>query len=69
MTTELRSAVLGARELVSFIAMDAATGTKGHPLGSSPLGLLVYTAGGHMSAQLADSNIAYGGRGNVQTAR
>ena len=69
MTTELRGAVLGAWELVSFIAMDAATGAQRRPLGSRPLGLLVYTADGHMSAQLAESNmagyVAYGGRFTV----
>jgi hypothetical protein len=68
-TTELRGAVLGAWELLSFIAIDAATGAERHPLGSRPVGLLVYTADGHMSAQLAESNmagyVAYGGRFTV----
>jgi len=65
----LRDAVLGAWELVSFIARDAATGADRHPLGTAPRGLILYTADGHMSAQLAESDmseyIAYGGRFSV----
>jgi hypothetical protein len=65
----LRDAVLGGWELVSFVARDAATGEGRHPLGLSPLGLILYTADGHMSAQLADPGmggyIAYGGRFSV----
>jgi Lipocalin-like domain len=65
----LREAVLGAWELVSFVARDVATGEDRHPLGTSPRGLILYTPDGHMSAQLADPNmkgyIAYGGRFSV----
>ena len=54
---------------VSFVARDAATGEERHPLGLSPRGLILYTADGHMSAQLADSDmggfISYGGRFSV----
>lgn len=70
MTTELRGAVLGAWELVSFIAVDATTGAERHPLGTAPRGLILYTADGHMSAQLAESTmagyVAYGGRFTVE---
>jgi hypothetical protein len=62
----LRDEVLGGWELVSFVARDAATGEEKHPLGRAPLGLILYTVDGHMSAQLADSGmqgfISYGGR-------
>lgn len=62
----LRSAVLGAWELVSFVATDARSGVERHPLGSVPRGLILYTADGFMSAQLAASDmteyVAYGGR-------
>jgi hypothetical protein len=62
----LRDAVLGTWELVSFIARDTTTGQDRHPLGRAPRGLILYTADGHMSAQLADSDmgdyVAYGGR-------
>jgi hypothetical protein len=65
----LRDDVLGAWELVSFVARNAATGEDRHPLGNVPRGLILYTADGHMSAQLADSNmggyISYGGRFSV----
>jgi hypothetical protein len=65
----LRDAVLGAWELVSFVARDAGTGEDRHPLGTGPAGLILYTAGGHMSAQLAESDmggyISYGGRFSV----
>jgi hypothetical protein len=65
----LRDAVLGAWELVSFVARDGTTGENRHPLGTAPRGLILYTADGHMSAQLAESDmsdyIAYGGRFSV----
>jgi hypothetical protein len=65
----LRDAVLGGWELVSFVARDSGTGEDRHPLGGAPRGLILYTADGHMSAQLADSDmdgfISYGGRFSV----
>jgi hypothetical protein len=65
----VRDAVLGAWELVSFVARDGTTGENRHPLGMAPHGLILYTADGHMSAQLAESDmsdyIAYGGRFSV----
>ena len=65
----LRESVLGAWELVSFVARNTATGEDRQPLGSAPRGLILYTADGHMSAQLADSEmngfISYGGRFSV----
>jgi hypothetical protein len=65
----MRDAVLGAWELVSFVAHDGTTGESRHPLGTAPRGLILYTADGHMSAQLAESDmsdyIAYGGRFSV----
>ncbi len=65
----LRDAVLGGWELVSFVARDAGADEDRHPLGGAPRGLILYTADGHMSAQLADSDmggfISYGGRFSV----
>ncbi len=70
--TSLRDAVLGAWELVSFVARDPATGEERHPLGSAPRGLILYTADGFTSAQLAKSDmsqyVAYGGRFTVNEA-
>jgi hypothetical protein len=69
MKPTLRDAVLGGWELVSFVARDVATGEDRHPLGAAPRGLILYTADGHMSAQLAKPNmggyVAYGGRFSV----
>ncbi len=69
MTPTLREAVLGAWELVSFVAHDATTGQDRQPLGTAPRGLILYTADGHMSAQLAQPDmggyVAYGGRFSV----
>jgi Lipocalin-like domain len=68
----LWDAVLGAWELVSFTARDETTGEDRQPLGTAPRGLILYTADGHMSAQLAKSDMsgyaAYGGRGDVDAA-
>jgi hypothetical protein len=65
----LRDAVLGAWELVSFVASDAGTDVDRHPLGRTPRGLILYTVDGHMSAQLAEPDmggyISYGGRFSV----
>ena len=70
----LRESLLGAWTLESFVARDVATGEERHPLGEHPRGLITYTGDGHMSAQLAQSDmqgyIAYGGGFSVneQTA-
>jgi hypothetical protein len=48
----LRNAVLGAWELVSYIAQDDHGGPITYPLGPDALGLIMYTADGYMSAQL-----------------
>jgi hypothetical protein len=65
----LRDAVLGGWELMSFVAHDDGAGEDRHPLGLAPLGLILYTVDGYMSAQLADSEmkgyISYGGRFSV----
>jgi hypothetical protein len=65
----LRERVLGAWELVTFTARDTGTGEERHPLGAAPRGLILYTDDGHMSVQLAESDmrgyVAYGGRFSV----
>lgn len=65
--TALRDALLGGWELSSFTSRDVDTGEVSHPLGEHPHGLILYTADGYMSAQLARNAdgggyIAYGGR-------
>lgn len=68
--TALRDAILGGWELASFTSRNVDTGEVAHPLGEHPHGLILYTADGYMSAQLARNPdgggyIAYGGRFTV----
>ena len=48
----LRDAVLGAWELVSYTIADSPSGETTYPLGPNPVGLIMYTEDGYMSAQL-----------------
>ena len=48
----LREQLVGAWVLTNCIERDVETGVENHPLGESPLGLILYTADGYMSAQL-----------------
>ncbi|EHB56174.1 hypothetical protein MycrhDRAFT_3368 [Mycolicibacterium rhodesiae JS60] len=48
----LRDAILGAWELVSYTIESTPGGDKTYPLGSDPVGLIMYTEDGYMSAQL-----------------
>ncbi|MEU4209590.1 lipocalin-like domain-containing protein [Streptomyces sp. NPDC026206] len=54
--------VVGAWQLVSFTATDE-SGEVAHPLGTEARGMLIYTPGGHVSAQIAgpDGYIGYAG--------
>jgi lipocalin-like protein len=49
---KLRDAVLGAWELVSYTIEDSPSGDTTYPLGPHPVGLIMYTGDGYMSAQL-----------------
>jgi hypothetical protein len=49
---KLRDAVLGAWELVSYTIEDSPSGDTTYPLGRHPVGLIMYTDDGYMSAQL-----------------
>jgi lipocalin-like protein len=49
---KLRDAVLGAWELVSYAIEDNPGGVTTYPLGPHPVGLIMYTEDGYMSAQL-----------------
>ncbi|MCV7314750.1 lipocalin-like domain-containing protein [Mycolicibacillus parakoreensis] len=66
----LADAMLGGWHLESFHAVDVDTGAASTPLGERPQGLILYTADGHMSAQLARADgsgyLAYGGRFRVE---
>jgi hypothetical protein len=49
---KLRDAVLGAWELVSYAIEDNPGNVTTYPLGPHPVGLIMYTEDGYMSAQL-----------------
>ena len=53
MTEEfLREQLVGAWALMSFVERDIETGVENHPFGEHPLGLILYTPDGYVSAQL-----------------
>ena len=52
----LRDAVLGAWDLVSYTIEDSPSGNTTYPLGPDPVGLIMYTEDGYMSAQLMRSD-------------
>ncbi|OHT19103.1 lipocalin-like domain-containing protein [Edaphosphingomonas haloaromaticamans] len=54
----LREALIGAWQLVSCIETDVDTGEVFLPMGERPLGFLLYTPDGYMSAQLSSPDRA-----------
>jgi DNA-binding transcriptional LysR family regulator len=52
----LRQRLVGTWRLVCCIARDLESGEETHPLGEHPLGLIMYTPDGFMSAQLSAAN-------------
>jgi hypothetical protein len=67
--SELRIALVGAWNLESFVSRDEATRLERHPFGDRPVGLILYTPDGYMSAQLTagpdGEYIAYTGQFSV----
>src|SRR5260370_42289908 len=49
---KLRESLIGAWELVSAVERDVETGVENNVLGERPLGFILYTPDGYMSAQL-----------------
>ncbi|MEU7763982.1 lipocalin-like domain-containing protein [Nocardia sp. NPDC049190] len=49
---QLRNVLVGAWRLMSYEATDIESGEVVTPFGPRPQGLIMYTAGGHMSAQI-----------------
>jgi hypothetical protein len=49
---ELRDSLIGAWRLVSYEATDVGSGDVVEPFGPRPRGLITYTPGGQMSAQI-----------------
>lgn len=52
MTTTLREQLIGAWKLVSYIAAPVDGSAPLHPMGENPMGIILYTPDGYMSAQL-----------------
>src|SRR5258707_7863156 len=48
----LREQLVGAWTLNSYVERDVETGVESHPFGDHPLGFILYTPDGYMSAQL-----------------
>src|SRR5260370_42488166 len=48
----LREQLVGAWALTSFVERDIETGVENRPFGEHPLGLILYTPDGYVSAQL-----------------
>ncbi|GAB3028538.1 lipocalin-like domain-containing protein [Mycobacterium bourgelatii] len=70
--SDLRQALLGGWWLESFVTRNEDTGEQRNTFGEHPSGLILYTADGHMSAQLTPGPgaeyISYGGRFDVDDA-
>ena len=56
MIEKLRDQLIGAWELVSFVQIPINASTANCPLGEQPVGIIMYTSDGYMSAQLMRSN-------------
>jgi len=52
----LRQQLIGTWRLVSYVDCDVDTGEETHPMGEHPLGYIMYTPDGFMSAQLSMAN-------------
>ncbi|OBK12668.1 lipocalin-like domain-containing protein [Mycobacterium asiaticum] len=69
---DLGRAILGGWRLESFVSRNTDSGELRHPFGEHPIGLILYTTDGHMSAQLTPGPggefISYGGRFHVDEA-
>ncbi len=56
MAEKLRDQLIGAWKLVSYVEMPADGGPLAHPMGERPVGIIMYTPDGYMSAQLMRAN-------------
>jgi hypothetical protein len=54
----LRSRLIGAWQLVNFVMRDMTTNAEDRPWGEHPLGLILYTHDGYVSAQLQRPGLA-----------
>jgi hypothetical protein len=56
MTDRLRDKLIGAWKLVSFVEQPLNGSAPNYPMGETPLGIIMYTPDGYMSAQLMRPN-------------
>jgi hypothetical protein len=64
----LKQQLLGSWALVSYTVKNMETGALSHPFGQHPLGFVLYTADGYMSAQLQPPNRAPFSEGDFSRA-
>jgi hypothetical protein len=67
-TTLLRGQLIGAWQLVRFTERNVETGADNFPFGEYPLGLILYTSDGYMSAQLQSADRAPFAEGDLLRA-
>ena len=56
MATTLREQLIGAWKLVSYVATPTDGSPPLYPMGENPMGIILYTADGYMSAQLTSAD-------------
>ena len=56
MVEKLHDQLIGAWTLVSYVEMPVDGGPSNHPMGEQPIGIIMYTPDGYMSAQLMRPN-------------
>jgi hypothetical protein len=67
-TTLLRGQLIGTWQLVRFTERNVETGAENFPFGEYPLGLILYTSDGYMSAQLQSADRAPFAEGDLLRA-
>jgi hypothetical protein len=55
--SSLREQLVGAWALSTFVERDIETGLENHPFGQRPLGLILYTPDGYVSAQYTPNDL------------
>ncbi len=56
MATTLREQLIGAWKLVSYAVIPTDGSQPLYPMGENPMGIILYTADGYMSAQLMSAD-------------
>ena len=56
MAEKLRDKLIGAWTLISYVEKPVDGSAPNHPMGERPMGIIMYTSDGYMSAQLMRPN-------------